>query len=204
MVSESGVAPRRRTRLSPAQREQMILDEAIVLFAEHGFGAQTKELASRLGVSEALIYRYFSTKDVLVDRVFEATIQSRWEPEWEHRLRAGEAPISERLVAFYKSYLGAVDDPVWTRIVMYSSLAGLDLTRGYIHAHVERILQIISDELAEALGTGPLDREVLWDLHSTFIYYLVRKHIHLTPVTDKVDDFVTDVVTRFLDGISVR
>ncbi len=47
----------------------MILDAAVEFFAEHGFEAQTKELAQRIGVSQGLIFRYFGTKQNLVEQV---------------------------------------------------------------------------------------------------------------------------------------
>ena len=51
-----------RQRLSPPERERLIVDEAILFFAEVGLAGQTRELAQRLGVTQPLIYRYFPTK----------------------------------------------------------------------------------------------------------------------------------------------
>ena len=55
-------------RLPAPQRRQQILDTALELFAERGYSAtSTRVLAQRLGVSEALIFRYFATKrDILL------------------------------------------------------------------------------------------------------------------------------------------
>ncbi|MDP3064301.1 MAG: TetR/AcrR family transcriptional regulator [Chloroflexota bacterium] len=55
-------------RLPAPQRRQQILDTALELFAERGYSAtSTRALAQRLGVSEALIFRYFATKrDILL------------------------------------------------------------------------------------------------------------------------------------------
>lgn len=182
----------------------MILAAAVDLFAERGFGAQTKELATRLGISEALIYKYFPTKDVLVEKVYEATILSRWDPSWEEALRDRSRPFQTRLTEFFLDYLGVVDDPVWARIVMYSSLDGLDLTRGYILAHVDHLMAIVSQELEEAIGPGVLSHELVWHLQSTFIYYLMRKHIHRTPVEEDLQLFVPQVVESFLRGVGYR
>lgn len=164
-----------------------------------GFAAQTRELATRLDISEPLIYRYFQSKEALIERVYEDTILSRWNPEWEVALASREVPLQARLVEFYLSYLRAIDDPVWVRIVMWSSLDGLDLTRGYILAHVGRVLAIISDEVQRVVRR-PVDREVLWHLQSTFIYYLIRKHIRRTPVADELTEVVPAIIDNFLQG----
>src|SRR5690606_40707434 len=72
--------PRKRVRLLPQARERMILDAAIDFFAEEGFGAQTRGLADRLGVSQSLIYRYFGSKAAVSERVYQTTFRSRWSP----------------------------------------------------------------------------------------------------------------------------
>ena len=61
----------------------MILSEAIGFFAEHGFEAQTRELASRIGISQALIYRYFpEPRKTLLIRCTQRIYMSRWDEGW--------------------------------------------------------------------------------------------------------------------------
>lgn len=55
-----------RTRLAAADRRQEILASSLRVFARLGFeGATSKELAKAAGVSEALLYKYFPTKEAL-------------------------------------------------------------------------------------------------------------------------------------------
>lgn len=198
-------AKKRRTRLSPAAREAMILEAAIEFFAERGFAAQTRDLATSLDISESLIYRYFSTKDELVRSVFREVIDSRWDPAWIDLLRDRHLPLRERLLRFYDAYLDAIDDRVWIRIVMYASLDGLDLTRHYIATHVDDVLGTIATEAAaSSRRRRPIDAEVVWHLHSTLIYFLVRKHIHAVEVADDRSSVVAMAVDSLLDGLQVR
>ena len=79
MVTQTNKTSRSRkrwVRLSPAARQEAILSEAIIFFAEHGFEAQTRDLASQIGVSQALIYRYFRTKADLIDKVYQRIYMS--------------------------------------------------------------------------------------------------------------------------------
>jgi len=64
-------------RLPASQRRQQILDVALELFAERGYSAtSTRLLAQRLGVSEALIFRYFATKrDILLALISSPRLQ---------------------------------------------------------------------------------------------------------------------------------
>ena len=194
-----------RIRLDPAAREKMILDAAVLFFAEHGFEAQLSDLVARLGISQGLIFKYFGNKQNLVERVYERVYVARWLPDWERILRDRSQPIEKRLVDFFRSYLAAVDDYVWIRTSLYSGLAGNDLTRRYIMTRVERLLGVLAEELmAAARNVSPEIQsqvhEIAWHLHSTFIYYLIRKYVYGVPVADDRDGFVAAVVRQFMAG----
>ncbi len=190
--------------MSPKDREVSILEGAVTFFAERGFSAQTRDLAAQLGVSESLIYRYFGTKEALIQRVYEETILSRWDPSWLTRLSERSVPIRSRLISFYSQYFYAIDNRCWIRIAMHSSLDGLDLTNNYIMAQVEALLSTIAFEVQESMHLkNKLDFEIVWHLHSSFIYYVVRKHIHMTPVPEEIEKMVELTVDNFLHGIAV-
>ncbi|MEH2510938.1 AcrR family transcriptional regulator [Nitrobacteraceae bacterium AZCC 1564] len=207
MSEDVSAETQRRMRLSPQTRERMILDAAIDFFAEEGFRAQTRALADRIGVSQSLIYRYFGSKENLIERVYEKTFLSRWNPAWEETLADRSRPLRERLQEFFRSYLVAVDDRNWIRVAMHSSLEGSDLTKRYIQGHVTRLLGKIALELRSETEArkkhelSPMELELAWHLHSTVIYYLIRKHIHGTAVSLQTDDIADMIVNNFLDGV---
>ncbi len=68
------------------QREQQIVEAAAAFFAERGFEGQTRELAKTMGITHSAIFRYFSSKDALIERVYEHVFISRWNPEWRASL----------------------------------------------------------------------------------------------------------------------
>jgi AcrR family transcriptional regulator len=57
------------TRLTGPEREKHIAQEAVKYFAEVGFVGDTRELAQRLGVTQSLLYKYFPSKEALINRV---------------------------------------------------------------------------------------------------------------------------------------
>ena len=63
-VAKGAPAPSRQ-RLQPGDRQHMILEGAISYFAEFGFDGRTRELAQHLGISQALLFRYFPSKAAL-------------------------------------------------------------------------------------------------------------------------------------------
>ena len=61
-----------RVRLSAAERRAQLIDVAIPLFGEHGFaGTTTKSIARAAGVSEAIIFRHFQSKEELYGAAFD-------------------------------------------------------------------------------------------------------------------------------------
>ncbi|NVJ96548.1 MAG: TetR/AcrR family transcriptional regulator [Alphaproteobacteria bacterium] len=65
-------ASQKRTRLSPEERRQQLLDAAVELFAERGIGeAKHADIAKRTGVSVATTFVYFPTREALIDAVLD-------------------------------------------------------------------------------------------------------------------------------------
>ena len=60
-----------KQRIDSNQRQEQILNAVSGLFAERGLSVTTKELAAAAGVSEALIYKHFKSKEEIFDKVKE-------------------------------------------------------------------------------------------------------------------------------------
>jgi AcrR family transcriptional regulator len=201
-------AKKKWVRLSPAARREAILSEAIIFFAEHGFEAQTRDLASRIGVSQALIYRYFPTKADLIDRVYQRIYMSHWNPFWEELLSDRRIPLNKRLKDFYKSYLSTFDDYAWIRVSVYSGLRGNNLVSRYIDMVIERVIHAISFELRHECGLPALaathipklDLELTWNFHSTIIYFLMRRYVFQKGPCDDNDAVAEQMVDQILVG----
>jgi len=197
-----------RQRLARAEREQQIVDGAVRFFAEVGFGGQTRELAQRLGVTQPLLYRYFPTKQDLIERVYEAVFIGRWNPEWRALIEDRSRPLRDRLIDFYRAYTQDVLTYEWMRIYMFAGLAGEDINRRYIGMLESELLRPVCAELRAAAGAPPpaavaitsLEQEAAWQIHAAVFYYGVRKHIYRVGVEPDVDAFIADAVDRTLDG----
>ena len=61
---------------------------------------QTRELSRRLGVSQPLLYRYFPSKQDLINAVFEAVFMSQWRDDWISELQDRSVPLRDRLLPF--------------------------------------------------------------------------------------------------------
>src|SRR5687767_12018801 len=67
-----GAAGANHQRMCADDRRHQIVQVAMRLFSERGFrGTTTKEIAQAAGVSEAIIFRHFATKDELYTAIIE-------------------------------------------------------------------------------------------------------------------------------------
>jgi AcrR family transcriptional regulator len=171
----SAAAPRRR--LSASDREQQILAGAVAFFARRGFDAQTRELAAEIGITHALLYHYFPTKQALIDRVYETVFIGRWDPQWE-TLLDGPLPAEDKLCRFYGAYLAAILTPEWLRIFMYSGMSDGLIPERYFGLLRERLFPRLLREARRAHGlrsrAAPTAREegLLMGLHGGLVYHL--------------------------------
>lgn len=198
-------APSRR-RLPPAERSQRILDEATIFFAEHGLKESTRALANRLGVAQALIYRYFPSKQALIERVIDHVFGQLWDDSWSALIADRNVPLAERLARLYGAYLDRAG-PVAIRLFLRLSLEGSDITRRYSIPLTEQILRPVIAELRAKAGLPAFEarpmmrgeRELAMILHGGMIFLGIRKHVYRTTSVDLTDLIGLQVAT-FLDG----
>jgi AcrR family transcriptional regulator len=199
-------AKAKRKRLSPEQREAEIVDGACRYFSEVGFDGSMRDLAQRLGISHALLFRYFPTKEALVDRVYERTFVSRWDPAWDALLGDRGLELRERLERFYGAYIKAIDQPQWVRTFVYGGLAGVAINQRYLGLIRRKVILPVATELDRLAGgrdgrTPPEDAvELSWGLHGEIFYLAIRRWIYGVKVTTDTETFVSLVVGKFLDG----
>ncbi len=204
-------APTRGLRLDPDARRRQILEAAIVYFAEAGFAVHTRELTRRIGVSQPLLYRYFPSKQALIQAVFEAVFLNRWDDRWLQMLRDREVPLRARLLRFYREYIAATYRPEWLRIYLYSGLAGFGFNRDYVLSIVEdKILTTVCGELRHAFGlaraggeTGrisPREIELAWTLQGSAFYWVVRRTLFNSEPAIDFDTRFGDSIDLFLAG----
>jgi AcrR family transcriptional regulator len=195
-----------KLRLAPGDRERQILDGAIAYFSEVGFSGQTRELASRLGITQPLLYRYFPNKQALVERVYQTVFEGRWNPAWIPLLQERSVPLRDRLIEFYRQYAEATYRPEWIRIYMYAGLSDPTLNRRYIQLVRKQLMPVYCREVRHACGLPDAGEvveeeiEFVWNLHGGIFYMAMREHVYKTKINV---DFLTQVgfaVDNFLAG----
>ncbi|MBN3786436.1 TetR/AcrR family transcriptional regulator [Burkholderia sp. Ac-20353] len=193
-------------RLAPEEREQQIVDKAIEHFATHGFSGSTRELAREIGVTQPLLYRYFPSKDALIDRVYSEIY--KWDPTWEKQISDRTIPLQERLSGFYRSYAHTILQREWIRTFIFAGLSREGINTKYLTKLRERVFLPVLRELRSAYdipdpaSKAQLDAEIelIWNLHASIFYIGVRMWVYGLPVPEDVDTLVDRQVDVFLNG----
>ncbi|WP_407154142.1 TetR/AcrR family transcriptional regulator [Bradyrhizobium sp. STM 3557] len=191
-----------------ADRERLIVDEAVRFFAERGFDGDIRELAIRMGVAHSAIYRHFPSKEALIERVYQEVYLSRWSPEWGTLIRDRTLPLEARLTGFYLSYVAHVFEYNWVRIFVFSGMKSFGITGRYLDLVRREIIEAAAVELRHELGLPHVganalserEIEMFWGLHGRIFYLAIRKFIYETPIPRDLDAIVRDAVVSFLDG----
>lgn len=149
-----------------ARREQ-ILQTAVDLFSQRGFkGTTTKEIAKAAGVSEAMVFRHFASKDELYGAILhnkgcqDGVEQFPWEQNAD--LIAAIARKDDFAV-FYSLALDALNqhhaDVGFMRLLFYSALEEHELAERFFSQFVARIYGFIGGYIEERQHDGAF-REV--------------------------------------------
>jgi AcrR family transcriptional regulator len=134
------------TRMAAGDRREQILRGAMELFAEKGFrGATTREIALHLGISEALMFKYFPSKEAL----YRAIIQKRTDGS-EEMLFPKEAILAKddrQVFRSIASYLISknTEDPTFMRLIQFGALEGHEISRMFFETYAKEKTQLLSD-----------------------------------------------------------
>ncbi|MFT4783836.1 MAG: AcrR family transcriptional regulator [Paracoccaceae bacterium] len=193
-----------RQRLHPDERRQLIVDGSVAFFAEVGLDGNTRDLAKRLGITQSLLFKYFATKDVLIEAVYEQVYLNRLSPDWPQRLADRDVPLRSRLLAFYADYSKLIFEYEWMRIFMFSGLAGAELNRRYLDHMHKMILHPLIDEIRTSSSSSITpSMEDLWNLHGGIVYIGIRQHIYLMPCPADPYLAIEQAIDRFLSAFDV-
>lgn len=132
------------------QRREQIIRTAVDLFSKHGFrGTTTKEIARASGVSEAMVFKHFATKDELYGAILDnKACQSEMQFPW-HEDSLIKKAMDERddHAVFYNLALNAMNkhqaDVRFLRLIFFSALEEHDLADRFFKEFVTRIYEFI-------------------------------------------------------------
>ena len=141
-------------------RRLQILRVAMQLFSQRGFrGTTTKEIALAAGVSEAMVFRHFATKEELYSAILDhkACLHDELDP-----LQVVSEAIARKddRAVFQGLALDALNqhdcDPEFHRLLLHSALEGHELAQMFWEKFVKRVYRILSKYIRERQRDGAM------------------------------------------------
>jgi len=142
----------------PAEdRRLQIVAVAAELFSETGFrGTTTKEIADQAGVSEAIIFRHFATKDDLYRAILDYKVK-----QVTHRMQTNLNDAARRKDD--DAYFGSLaydmlefhsKDRTFMRLLLFSALEGHDLSEIFFYSTAREMKNHIRRYIKQRIADG--------------------------------------------------
>jgi AcrR family transcriptional regulator len=144
-------------RMAGEERRHQILALAVRLFSQKGFrGTTTKEIAQAAGVSEAMVFRHFATKEELYAAILDhKACGGRFEPA---EIAAEQMRRKDDRAVFESLALGALDhhehDPEFQRLLLHSALEKHQLAEMFFDEFVRRVYDFLGSYIRERQRDG--------------------------------------------------
>jgi AcrR family transcriptional regulator len=144
------------------KRREQIIHTAVNLFSQKGFkGTTTKEIARAAGVSEAMVFKHFDSKDALYGALLhlKGCREGVQRFPWEENTKLQKAlNKKDDYAVFYNIGLDAMQkhqaDAGFMRLLMYSALEEHELAERFFSEFVERVYEFIGGYIAQRQKDG--------------------------------------------------
>ena len=198
--------PPPQTRMSGEDRRRQLIEVAIDLFSRRGFaGTTTKEIAAAAGVTEAIIFRHFATKQDFYKAILDYKCQGEGAGGWLAELQKFmDADDDEGLFRFLLSTIIGFyrDEPQFERLLLHAALEGHELA---IMHHNQLKLPIgakFKEYIVRRQQQGALRHcdpaIVLFTLAGIPQFYAMQKYIHQNGEMPFSDEQVVDTFLLIL------
>lgn len=209
-VMQSTAKQTKRTRMTAENRRTDLIRAAIDVFSKHGFGGTTtKAVAKEAGVSEAVIFRHFATKDELYAAILDQKATDAGVDGWMEELLGfaqqgdDEALFGSLVSKIVESYR---QDPQFQRLMLFAALEGHTIAKVMHERRGMPTFEFLRAYVARRQKQGAFrdcdPGAVVYALVALPTYYSQVKQlfgIDLLPLSD--DAAVTQFVRMLLDGL---
>ena len=199
---------RQSSRIPGPARRTQIIEVAAALFSERGFsGTTTRQIAECVGVSEAIIFKHFATKEGLYTAILEAKAQTE-------EIMERVAPLSaarDDAVLFTTLATEIIErtqaDPTLMRLLLFSALEGHALAEPFFRSRLKQINLFVSryirDRVAAGAFRGVDPLQAAWNFMGMLTHHLLlRELFHQKPPHHLTTERIArEIVATFLHGI---
>jgi TetR/AcrR family transcriptional regulator len=193
-------------RMSAADRQRQLLEIAMSAFSRRGFkGATTKEIAAAAGVTEAVIFQHFPSKEALYSAVLELHLETADEEKWIEEVNdCMERNDDEGVfLSFIRRILLSYRcDPMIERVILFAALEGHEQGLARMQKQFAPVFERFMEYIARRQREGALadcnPYAIMIALGGIAHQYGLITQIFRAPTPNISDEEMANLFTRIL------
>lgn len=152
------------SRMSGDERRRQILRVAIRLFSDRGFsGTTTKEIAKAAGVSEAMVFRHYATKQELYNAILDHKACEGGDINPFEIVQEAMAKQNDQEL-FYQLMLNAFNhherDTDFMRLLFHSALEGHELAEMFVRQNIVPLYEFLGEYIRQRQEAGAIRPDI--------------------------------------------
>jgi TetR/AcrR family transcriptional regulator len=186
--------------MSAAERRIQLIEVAIDLFSRKGFGGTTtREIAAAAGVTEAIIFRHFATKQDLYRAILDTRCNSpeaqTWFAETQQFMDKNDDEGLFRLL-ISKIIESSRKDPRFQRLMLHASLEGHELALMHHNQFKTpigaQLIAYVTERQAEGAIRPGDPVAVIFAVAGIAQFYAAQKYLHQSSDIPASDEAMTE------------
>jgi TetR/AcrR family transcriptional regulator len=187
-------------RMSASDRRNQLLDVAIDLFSRKGFGGTTtREIATAAGVTEAIIFRHFATKQDLYKAILDSRCGKPDAQSWFSEMRQfmennDDAGLFRCLISMI--IRANREDPRFERLLIHAALEGHELAIMMHNQFAQPIGMQLIEYVERRQREGALrpcnPKAVIFAVAGVSHYYATQKYLYQCANIPMPDDEIAE------------
>lgn len=200
-------------RMSADDRREQIISVASALFAQQGFkGTTTRQIAVKAGITEALVYRYFNTKEslysaIIAHKTSEASVWDFTEIKDAMITRDDRRVFKAAAVTILES---TRRDPGLMRLLLHSALEDHKLSNLFFQSQITNLVTVLADYISTRITDGEFDetdpmlaaRGFLGMINHQVLMREIFKH--QAYLQHSIQELADSYAALFLDGVRLK
>ena len=213
MLKNTDLVPKVAVHKMPSpQRRHQIIQVAMDLFSRKGFdGTTTREISKAAGVSEAIIFRHFATKEDLYAAIIDFLICDESATFYSE---IGQAMQSKDDMAVFESVAFKIlethrREPELLRLLLYSGLEGHKLSHLFMETQVRPVYEWLGNYIARRMSEKIFRKTDPMILVRAFMgmvsHHSLIRIIYKDPLLQKTNkEMAREFSKVFLEGVLIR
>ena len=197
---------RMAARMAGSDRRNQLIEVAIDLFSRKGFGGTTtKEIAAAAGVTEAIIFRHFATKQDLYKAILDTRCFTGDAEAWFSESKQFMAANDDE--GLFRALITVIiqckrEDPRFERLMLHAALEGNELAM----MHHNQFAQPIGAQLVEYIARRQQEgafrqfdpKAVIFAVAGIAQFYAAQKYLYQCGDIPMSDEAVVDAFLAIL------